>query len=148
MDLLSIKVSLIPVSITRIHYKRKAMVYICMSIIFFYGTVLMNCNNYFVLFFCLPALFGVTQKMRWEITSFTTMFDLKYFSPFSHINLPGFKAAVTIRQELSMTGGKQWQHQKTFVWNSIFHGFHRHFARKVLIRFTRKKLWLLLLFSY
>ena len=86
-----------------------------MSIIFFYGTVLMNCNNYFVLFFCLPALFGVTQKMRREITSFTTMFDLKYFSPFSHINLPGFKAAVKIRQELSMTGGKQWQHQKTFV---------------------------------
>ena len=50
MDLLSIKVSLVPVSITRIHYKRKAMVYICMSIIFFYGTMLMNYNNYFVFF--------------------------------------------------------------------------------------------------
>lgn len=110
MDLLSIKVSLVPVSITRIHYKRKAIVYICMSIIFFYGTMLMNYNNYFVFFFNLPAIFGITQKMRREITSFTTTFDLKYFSPFSHINLPGFKAALIIRQDLNMTGGKQWQY--------------------------------------
>lgn len=40
--------------------------------------------------------------MRQEITSFTTMFDLKYFSPFSHINLPGCKVAVIIRQDLNI----------------------------------------------
>lgn len=81
-----------------------------MSIIFFYGTVFMNYNNYFVIFLNLPAIFGITQKMRQEVTSFTTMFGLKYFSPFSHINLPGCKVAVIIRQDLNMTGGEQLQY--------------------------------------
>lgn len=48
--------------------------------------------------------------MRQEVTSFTTMFGLKYFSPFSHINLPGCKVAVIIRQDLNMTGGEQLQY--------------------------------------
>ena len=109
-DMLSIKVSLILINITRTHSKRKAMFYIYMSIIFFYGIVFMNYNNYFVIFLNLPALFGITQKMRQEITSFTTMFGLKYVSPFSHINLPGCKVAVIIWQDLNMTGGEQLQY--------------------------------------
>lgn len=94
-----LKVNLFPINTTRINSKMEINVQdLYVNYIVFCGTMSMNYNKHFILFLFTSYFFQMTPKMRQDLPSCTTMLDLKYFSPFNHINLLGFKESINNRK--------------------------------------------------
>lgn len=90
--MLNVKVNLFSMSITRTHSKMVIDgLHLYVNSIFLGH---MSYNKHFIFFFQLLAFFQMTPKMRQDLLCCRTMFDLKYFSPFSHSNLPGFRQTI------------------------------------------------------